>query len=226
MSKKQIAILISGRGSNLQCLIDASTKEDYPAEIALVVSNRPNAAGLERARKAGIPTQVIDHRDFGSKEVKYDDGRAEFESALEAALEAASVEFVCLAGFMRLFTADFVTKWRGRMLNIHPSLLPAFKGLSVHERTIDSGVKIAGCTVHFVSAEMDAGPIVGQAAVSVLPGDTPKDLANRILVEEHKLYPACVKLLAEGKARLTSGNTVTLSEDVCTQSVLRNPSVD
>ena len=225
MAKSKIAVLISGRGSNLQSLIDACVAEDYPAEIALVISNRPNAYGLERAQKAGLPTLTINHKDYGTAEQNHEDGREAFDTALSAALEEASVDYVCLAGFMRLLTNDFVSRWRGRMLNIHPSLLPAFRGLSVHERMINAGVKIAGCTVHFVAPEMDAGPIIGQAAVPVLPGDSGEMLAARILEEEHKLYPACVKLIAEGKARLTTGNVVVLNEDVRADAALRNPNL-
>jgi len=225
MAKSKIAVLISGRGSNLQSLLDAAAKDDYPAEIVLVISNRPKAAGLNRAKKAGVPTRVIDHKKFGSKETNYEDGRAEFEATVTAALESVGVNYVCLAGFMRLLTSSFVSRWRGRLLNIHPSLLPAFRGLSVHERMINAGVKVAGCTVHFVATEMDAGPIIGQAAVPVLPGDDAEKLAARILSEEHKLYPACLRLLAEGGARLTAGNIVVLSDDVRADAALRNPNL-
>ena len=172
-----------------------------------------------------VTTLVIDHKKFGTKEQNYEDGRPEFDAALTAALEEADVDYICLAGFMRLLTNDFVSRWRGRLLNIHPSLLPAFRGLNVHERMIDAGVKIAGCTVHFVATEMDAGPIIGQAAVPVLPGDDPKTLAARILAEEHRLYPACLRLLAEGNARLTAGNIVVLGEDVRADAALRNPNL-
>ena len=177
MPKTPIAVLISGRGSNLQSLIDASQAEDYPAEIALVISNRSKAKGLKRAAKANIPTLVIDHKPFGDGEA----ARAEFDSEITRALEAANVSYVCLAGFMRLLSPQFVERWRGKLLNIHPSLLPAFKGVNVHQRMIEQGVKIAGCTVHFVTAEMDAGPIVGQAALAVRPDDTEATLSERIL---------------------------------------------
>lgn len=223
MAKTKIAVLISGRGTNLQSLLDACSDDAFPADIALVISNRPGAAGLARAQKAGVATLVLDHKAFGTKEQKYDDGRAEFENALSDALTGANVDYVCLAGFMRILTADFVNKWRGRIMNIHPSLLPAFKGLNVHERMIAAGVKIGGCTVHFVTSEMDAGPIIGQAAVPVLPGDDADTLAARILEQEHKLYPECVKLIATGKARLTTGNIVKLDDDVCPETVLMNP---
>lgn len=199
--KKRLAVLISGRGSNLQSLIDAAAAPDYPAEIVLVVSNVPGVAGLERAARASIATATIDHREFG----KGPAGRAGFEERLSAALENAAADYVCLAGFMRLLTETFVARWYGRLINIHPSLLPAFKGLDVHQRMIEDGVKIAGCTVHFVSAEMDSGPIIGQAAVPVLQGDDAAALAARTLQQEHRLYPECIRLLASGKARLDDG---------------------
>lgn len=210
----KLAVLISGRGTNLQSLIDATAAPDFPAEIAIVISNRPKAQGLIRADKAGIPHKVIDHKDFETRE--------DFETALDETLRLANVEFVALAGFMRMLTAGFVNKWRDRLINIHPSLLPSFRGLHVHERMIDAGVKLAGCTVHFVSAELDAGPIIGQAAVPVLPGDTAETLAARILEEEHKLYPACIRLLAEKKARV-SGAVVQYDSSVTTSGVLQNP---
>ena len=225
MSRTKIAVLISGRGTNLQSLLDAAKDPDYPVEISIVISNRPKAKGLERAREAGVETLVIDHTQYGTKETKYEDGRAAFDEALNEALSAAEVSYVCLAGFMRLLTPDFVRSWRGRMLNIHPSLLPAFKGLAVHERMITAGVKIAGCTVHFVTGDMDGGPIIGQSAVPVLPSDDAEALAARILVEEHKLYPACLRLVASGKARLTNADVVVLDPSVCADTALRNPRV-
>ena len=217
MPDAKLAVLISGRGSNLQSLIDACAAPDFPAEIALVISNRPKAAGLDRATKAGIPQTVIDHKDFQSRE--------DFDKALDDALRMAKVDYVCLAGFMRMLTPEFVNDWRGRLVNIHPSLLPAFKGLHVHERMIDAGVKLAGCTVHFVSAEVDSGPIIGQAAVPVLPEDTAETLAARILEQEHKLYPACIRLLAETKARL-SGGAVPFDASVTATGTLFNPPAD
>jgi len=219
MAKTKLAILISGRGSNLKSLIEACAAENFPAEIALVISNRPAAAGLEIARGAGIKTSTIDHKLFGAD----DAGRVAFDSAVSDAIEEASAEYVCLAGFMRLLSPDFVTKWRGKLLNIHPSLLPAFKGLNVHERMIIAGIKIAGCTVHFVSTEMDAGPIVGQAAVPVLPGDDAEKLAARILAAEHRLYPACVKLVAERRARLMSNGVVQLDAGPNADALLFSP---
>jgi len=214
MAKTKIAVLISGRGSNLQSLIDAASAPDYPAEISLVISNRPKAAGLKRAKKAGLRQHVIDHKDFESHE--------DFDAALSDALRIAKVDYVCLAGFMRMLTDDFVTQWRGRIINIHPSLLPAFKGLNVHERMIDAGVKIAGCTVHFVTKDLDAGPIIGQAAIPVAPSDTPEILAKRILQEEHRLYPACIRLIAERKLRI-SGGKVVFDSNIQVQGVLSNP---
>ena len=199
----KIAVLISGRGSNLQSLIDAEAAGELGAEIALVISNVPDAPGLERAAETGIPTETIDHRDF--------EGREPFEDALHAALSGRSVELVCLAGFMRLLTDNFVGKWRDRLINIHPSILPAFKGLHTHERAIEAGVRFSGCTIHFVTPEMDDGPIIAQAVVPVLQGDTPGDLAARILAEEHRLYPLAVRLIAEGRAKVV-GNKVEISE--------------
>ncbi len=199
----KIAVLISGRGSNLQSLIDAAAAGELGAEIALVISNVPDAPGLERAARTGIPTETVDHRDF--------EGREPFEDALHAALSGRSIELVCLAGFMRLLTDNFVGKWRDRLINIHPSILPAFKGLHTHERAIEAGVRFSGCTTHFVTPEMDDGPIIAQAVVPVLQGDTPGDLAARILAEEHKLYPLAVRLIAEGRAKV-AGNKVEISE--------------
>lgn len=219
MARKKLAVLISGRGSNLQSLLDAAARADYPCEVALVVSNRPDAAGLERAERAGVAHLTLDHRKFGKDET----GRLAFEATLTEALEAAGAEIVCLAGFMRIVTESFVDRWRGRLINIHPSLLPAFKGLDVHQRMIEAGVRIAGCTVHFVSAEMDGGPIIGQAAVPVLPGDDADALAARILAEEHRLYPACVRLVAEGRARLAANDVVEFADDVRAGAPLLNP---
>ncbi|MEM7568678.1 MAG: phosphoribosylglycinamide formyltransferase [Pseudomonadota bacterium] len=197
MAKLRVAVLISGRGSNLQSLIDACAQPDFPAEIVLVISNRPGAYGLERAQKAGIPAVTLDHKAYASK--------ADFEAAIDAALAEANVELVCLAGFMRLLSADFVRRWEGRMINIHPSLLPSFKGLHTHRQTLDAGVKIAGCTVHFVVPEMDAGPIIVQAAVPVLQGDDEDALAARVLSQEHQIYPSALKWIAEGRVQIVDG---------------------
>jgi phosphoribosylglycinamide formyltransferase-1 len=219
VARKRIAVLISGRGSNLQSLLDAAADDGYPGEIVIVVSNRADALGLERARRAGVCALVIDHRRFG----KAEDGRRAFENALTRALEDARADLVCLAGFMRILSPDFVARWSGRLVNIHPSLLPAFKGLDAHARMIAAGVKIAGCTVHFVSTEMDAGPIIGQAATPVLPGDDAEKLAARILAEEHKLYPACVRLVCDGRARLAATGIVEFDPSVAAGAPLRNP---
>ena len=217
MPKATIAVLISGRGSNLKAILDACADPDFPADVTLVISNKPKAAGLEHARKAGVSEAIIDHRDFETRE--------DFDAALSERLRAAKVDYVCLAGFMRMLTPGFVDEWRGRLVNIHPSLLPSFRGLNVQERTLDSGVKIAGCTVHFVSAEMDGGPIVGQAAVPVLPGDTVERLSDRILEQEHKLYPACLRLVIEGRARI-SGAVVQYDAQIECVGSLINPPTD
>jgi phosphoribosylglycinamide formyltransferase-1 len=198
MARKRVAILISGRGSNMTALIEAAKAESYPAEIVLVVSNRPEAAGIGHARKAGIATTIIDHRDYGTN-------REAFERALQAVLENSRIDIVCLAGFMRLFTPWFVTRWEGRLLNIHPALLPAFKGLHTHQQALAAGAKTHGATVHLVSADMDSGPIVCQAAVPVLDGDTPETLAARVLAVEHTIYPLALKWLAEGNLRVAEG---------------------
>lgn len=190
MARLKVAVLISGRGSNLQSLIDACAAPDFPAEIKLVISNRADAAGLARAAKAKIPTAIIPHRDYA--------GREAFERALTAALETAGIELVCLAGFMRLLTAEFVARWRDRLVNIHPSLLPAFPGLETHARALAQGVRFSGCTVHFVREEMDSGPIIVQAVVPVLPGDDAERLAARVLEAEHKAYPLALKLIGAG----------------------------
>ena len=187
--KKRVAILISGRGSNMTALIEAAKAKDYPAEIALVVSNRPDAAGLDRARSCGIPTAVIDHTTFGGD-------RETFEQALDQELREQRIDLVCLAGFMRLLTPWFVNRWSGRMLNIHPSLLPQFKGLHTHRRALEAGVKRHGATVHFVVPEMDAGPIVIQDSVAVHENDTEETLAARVLELEHQIYPRALRAVA------------------------------
>lgn len=178
-------------------LIEAARAPDYPADIVLVLSNRPEAGGLAYAASAGIPARAIDHKAYPTRET--------FDAALQAELEAAGIEFVCLAGFMRIFSAGFVEAWAGRMINIHPSLLPLFRGTHTHEQALEAGVRLHGCTVHFVIPELDAGPIIAQAAVPVLPGDDPDSLAVRILVQEHRLYPAALALVAGGRARLDGG---------------------
>jgi len=195
--KKRVGILISGRGSNMSALAEAARGNDYPAAIALVISNRPDALGLERAKAAGIKTLVIDHKTYTTREA--------FDMAVEAALLGDGVELVCHAGFMRIQSEAFAARWLGRQLNIHPSLLPAFKGLHPHKQALDAGVRISGCTVHFVTPELDSGPVVAQAAVAVHEGDTPETLGDRILVAEHRLYPFALRLVASGSARLENG---------------------
>jgi phosphoribosylglycinamide formyltransferase 1 len=198
MARKRVAILISGRGSNMLALIEAAKDEDYPAEIALVISNEPEAEGLRRAATSGIATAVIDHRPFGKD-------REAFERALHRMLEGSRIEIVCLAGFMRLLTPWFVKQWDGRLLNIHPALLPAFKGLDTHARALKEGVKEHGATVHFVVPAMDSGPIIAQGAVPVLAGDTEAALAARVLEIEHRIYPRALRLVAEGRVTIADG---------------------
>lgn len=191
MAKRRAGILISGRGSNMAALIEAARAPDYPAEVVLVVSNVPDAAGLAFAASRGVPTAIVDHREFANREA--------FANALDAKLREAKVEIVCLAGFMRLLATPFVERWRGRMINIHPSLLPAFKGLNTHARALDAGAKVHGCTVHYVEPELDSGPIILQAEVPVLPGDDEAKLAARVLKEEHRIYPAALRMVAEDR---------------------------
>ena len=196
-AKTRTAILISGRGSNLQALIDAAANPAYPAEIALVLSNVADAQGLARAASAGIPTKTISHRDHATRE--------SFDGEIDKALKANGIEIVCLAGFMRILSDNFVRGWAGRLVNIHPSLLPAFKGLHVHRQVLDAGVTLSGCTVHFVVPELDSGPVIAQAAVPVFANDTEETLAARTLEAEHKLYPLALGLLAGGGVRLENG---------------------
>lgn len=200
MTRKRVGVLISGRGSNLQALIDATQDSGYPAEIVLVMSNVPGAQGLARAEAAGIPMLTISHKDFASREA--------FDAALTRALEDAGVELLCNAGFMRLHSENFVRHWWNRHLNIHPSLLPAFKGLNTHARVLEAGEKITGCTVHFVRPEMDTGPIVAQAEVPVRDGDTPESLGARVLEAEHKLYPHALRLVASEAVRVEGEEVV------------------
>lgn len=189
--KVRVAILISGRGSNMQALVEASKAPDYPAEIVLVLSNRPDAAGLVWAESQGIATAIVDHRRF-----KKD--REAFEKAIQVELDKARVELICLAGFMRLLTPWFIDQWYNRLINIHPSLLPSFKGLETHARALEAGVKLHGCTVHFVRPDMDAGPIIAQKAVPVRDDDDPDSLAERVLAEEHALYPHALAEIVRG----------------------------
>ena len=198
MSRKRVAILISGRGSNMAALIEAAKDKIFPAEIVLVLSNRPDAAGLNFASAAGIATVVVDHKTYGKD-------RAAFDSAMQAVLEQYRIELLCLAGFMRLLTDGFVNRWQGRMINIHPALLPAFKGLDTHQRALDAGAKVHGATVHFVVPEMDAGPIIMQGAVAVRADDSAQTLAARVLAVEHQIYPQALKLVAEGRVRIVDG---------------------
>lgn len=200
MARVKTAVLLSGRGSNLKSLIAAASSPNYPAEIALVLSNVESAGGLAIAREAGVPTKAISHRNFDSRE--------DFDRAIDAVLREAGIQLICEAGFMRIHSEWFARQWEGRLLNIHPSLLPAFKGIRVHQQALDAGVKISGCTVHFIVPELDSGPIIAQAAVPVLPGDTEATLAARVLEEEHKLYPNALKLVAEGKVKLEMGRAV------------------
>lgn len=204
MARKRVALLISGRGSNMPSLIGAAKRPDYPAEIALVLSNRPEAVGLQRATAEAIATAVVDHTGFGGN-------REGFERAVQAQLEAHGIDIVCLAGFMRLLTPSFVSRWSGRMLNIHPALLPSFKGLHTHERALEAGVKIHGATVHFVVPEVDSGPIIAQAAVPVLDQDTPSALAARVLAVELRLYPLALGLVASGKSNFSLVGTTDVS---------------
>jgi phosphoribosylglycinamide formyltransferase-1 len=198
--RKRVAVLISGRGSNMTSLIAAAEARDYPAEIALVLSNRPDAEGLTIARGRGVSTVAIDHKQFRTRE--------HFEEALHSVLEAHRIEIVCLAGFMRLLTTAFVETWRDRMINIHPALLPSYKGLHTHERALADGVKIHGCTVHFVVPDMDSGPIIVQSAIAVRHDDTVETLSARVLAQEHVIYPRALRMVAAGEARVEAGRVV------------------
>lgn len=205
MKPKRVGILISGRGSNMVSLIEAARDPAYPAEIALVVSNRPGAAGLARSAEHGIETAVLDHKAYPD--------RKGFDQDLDRLLRKRGVELVCLAGFMRILTDPFVDAWSGRMLNIHPSLLPSFRGLHTHRQALEAGVRIHGCSVHFVVPELDSGPIIAQAAVPVFPSDTEDTLAARVLHQEHALYPLGLKLVASGAARLSGGRLTFASDE-------------
>jgi phosphoribosylglycinamide formyltransferase 1 len=206
-TKARVAILISGRGSNMASLVAATRDPDYPAEVALVVSNRPDAAGLALARDAGVSALAIDHRRFPGD-------RAAHEAAIDAALRDARAGIVCLAGYMRLLTPFLVDAWRGRMLNIHPSLLPAFPGLDTHARALAAGVKLHGCTVHLVTQAMDEGPILAQAAVPVLLGDTEAMLADRVLAQEHRIYPLALRCFATRTAGASPSKDAALANPV------------
>jgi phosphoribosylglycinamide formyltransferase 1 len=197
---KRVAILISGRGSNMGALIEAAKAPDYPAEIVVVIANKADAGGLETARAQGIPAFAIPHRDYASKR--------EHEKAVSDALHAAKADIVCLAGYMRIISPEFVSEWEGRVLNIHPSLLPLFKGLHTHEQVLETGMRVHGCTVHFVTAGTDEGPIIAQTSVPVKTGDTPEILAERVLSVEHETYVRALALVASGKAVMKEGRTV------------------
>lgn len=216
MSRKRTAILISGRGSNMRSLVAAAKAQDFPAEIALVLSNVGDAAGLEFASGEGIATKVVEHKSFA--------GREPFERAMQAVLEAHGIELVCLAGFMRLLSPWFVEHWRGRMLNVHPALLPSYRGLHTHERALADGVKIHGATVHFVVPEMDAGPIIAQAAVAVRGDDTPETLAARVLEQEHRIYPRALALAASGAA-VVEGERVAIAGEPAVGAALVSPAI-
>jgi phosphoribosylglycinamide formyltransferase-1 len=216
--KRRVAILISGRGSNMTALIRAARDEAFPAEIAVVISNRADAGGLEKARAGGVPTVTIESKSFGKD-------RPAFEAVLQSTLDQHRIELICLAGFMRLFTAEFVQRWYGRMLNIHPSLLPSFPGLDPHGQALKAGVKISGATVHFVIPQTDAGPIVMQGAVAVRDDDKPDMLAARILEIEHRIYPDALRLVASGLVRL-DGATCKTAGSAGSDAILISPAVD
>jgi len=217
VTRKRVGVLISGRGSNLGALIEACKAPDYPAKIVLVISNIPSAQGLLRAESALIPALVINHKDFATRE--------KFDAALDTALNEAGVELLCNAGFMRLHSEGFVARWRNRHLNVHPSLLPAFRGLHAHARVLEAGATITGCTVHFVRPEMDTGPIVAQAAVPVLPDDTPESLGARVLDAEHRLYPHALRLVASGEVRVEDEHVVRKTQ-ITPQPPLFSPPFD
>jgi len=213
--KRRVAILISCRGSNMVALIEGARAADYPADIALVISNKPDAAGLARAQESGIKTIVIDSKPFGKD-------RAAFEAVMQNALDEHRIDLICLGGFMRLLTDDFVNRWTGRMLNIHPSLLPSFRGLDPHGQALRAGVKLSGATVHFVTPEMDAGPIVMQGAVTVRDDDTAETLAARVLEIEHRIYPAALRLVASGSTRI-DGDICKIAATDCSNGTLTAP---
>jgi phosphoribosylglycinamide formyltransferase 1 len=214
--KQRAAVLISGRGSNMAALVAASRDPAYPVEFVLVLSNRERAAGLALAASLGVPSQVVAHR-------AYNGDRAAHEAAIDAALRAAEVQIVCMAGYLRLLTPFLVQRWAGRMLNIHPSLLPAFPGLDTHARALAAGVRLHGCTVHLVTQVMDEGPILAQAAVPVLPGDTEDTLAARVLVQEHLIYPLALRLFASGRAGGVPAGDAALCNPLPTGTVWRDP---
>lgn len=213
----RVGILISGRGSNMQALIDACATTSFPAKIVCVIANRTDAKGLQRAAEAGIDTDIINHRDFADRQA--------FDAALDARLNDANVELVCMAGFMRILTTWFVERWHDRLINIHPSLLPAYKGLNTHQRALDDGIRITGCSVHFVRPDMDTGPVIAQAAVPILDSDTADILATRILAQEHVIYPMALRLIAEGRIRVENNRTV-IDMQAGAEKALVSPSPD
>ncbi|WP_193188114.1 phosphoribosylglycinamide formyltransferase [Nisaea sediminum] len=213
-ARLRVGVLVSGSGSNLQALIDSCAAPDHPAEIVTVISNRPGVKALDRAKKAGIEAVTVDHKAYPDRE--------SFDAEMQRALDAAGVEFICLAGFMRLLTTGFVEHWSRRMINIHPSLLPSFKGLNVQQRAIDAGARFSGCTVHFVTPEMDVGPIIQQAVVPIHQDDSAESLAARILEQEHRIYPASLRWIAEGRIRI-EGERVLLDSATHPDTSLLNP---
>lgn len=212
MRKLKLGVMISGSGTNLQALIDACADNNFPAQISVVISNRPDALGIRKAEKAGIKAICIDHTKFES--------RSAFEDSIHCSLKNHDVELICLAGFMRILNADFVNRWKDRMINIHPSLLPSYKGLHTHARAIEDGVRFGGCTIHYVRPEMDDGPIIMQAAVPISADETEKSLAEKVLHYEHKMYPAAVRLIAEGKIRVSARKCVFKDLDIDTAGLI------
>jgi phosphoribosylglycinamide formyltransferase-1 len=212
MGRKRVGILISGRGTNMASLVDAARTDTCAYEIACVISNRPDAQGLQIAENAGIATVALDHKTLGTREA--------LDAAMNEALLANQVQLVVCAGFMRIMTGDFIAKWEGRMINIHPSLLPLFKGVDTHNQALQAGVRVHGCSVHFISAELDAGAIIAQGVVKVMPGDDADTLAARVLPVEHRIYPAVLNALAEGRVRLEHGRAVFSDDDAASLSLL------
>jgi len=215
----KLAVLVSGGGSNLQAIIDACNTPDYPAEIVLVFSNQLDAGGLERGRKAGIRSEAISHKG-------YPGGREAYDTAVSALIEESGADLVVLAGYLRLVSESFVTRWKDRLINIHPSLLPSFKGLHVHQAALDAGVKFAGCTVHYVVPEVDSGPIIAQAVVPVLPGDDAGKLAQRILKQEHRIYPQVIRWIAEGRVSVDDKGIVTVADAKPAEFAEINPAIE
>ncbi|QEL65824.1 phosphoribosylglycinamide formyltransferase [Oryzomicrobium terrae] len=219
-NKLAVVVLISGRGSNMEAILAASDAPDYPARVVGVVSNRPDAAGLATAQARGIPTRVVNHKDFPAGEA----GRAPFDAALAEAVDSLAPDLVVLAGFMRILTPGFVSRYEGRLMNIHPSLLPSFPGLHTHRRALEEGVRVHGCTVHFVTAKLDHGPIILQAAVPVLDGDTEPTLSARVLAEEHRIYPRAVAWFAAGRLSVVDGRVQVAGSASQSGAVLHSPS--